>query len=85
MAEPIITSTSIAAGCIRALVVAFQANAEDWGDALEAGGLGGVALLGQIVRKRLSNQEQCCLHEAEKIAPSLEQLIKAEKLSLIHI
>ena len=80
MADPIITPISITAGCIRALVVAFQANAEDWGGALEAGGLGGVALLGQILGKRLSNQEQCCLHEAKQIAPYLEKLIKAERV-----
>ncbi|MEP1442893.1 MAG: hypothetical protein ABJK39_07775 [Hyphomicrobiales bacterium] len=80
MAEPITTSISITAGCIRALVAAFQASDENWGGALEAGGLGGVALLGQILGKRLSNQEQCCLHEAEQIAPSLEKLIKAERV-----
>ena len=80
MAEPSITSLSIATGCIRALVVAFQANAEDWGGALEAGGLGGITLLSQIVRKRLKDQDKSCSQEAQVIAQSLEKQIDAENL-----
>ena len=76
-----VTPIKIVKGCVDILVTGLRASAGDWAGVAEKVGSGGVSLLGKMLGKQPTDQNKHFEYEAQQIAPALEFLINAEKVS----
>ncbi|MEO0498440.1 MAG: tetratricopeptide repeat protein, partial [Pseudomonadota bacterium] len=76
-----ISGLVIAKACITSFVAVVKANEGDYEDAMNAGQLGGLPLIGALLQGRLKDRQSCLDHEVKQLGKHIEAYQASEGLA----